>query len=78
MLFRDCLRQVNQDRNIFGACMVASGDADAMVTGLTRNPITVLNDIQKVIDRRPGERVFGLTIMIAKGPDGGDLRQPRA
>jgi malate dehydrogenase (oxaloacetate-decarboxylating)(NADP+) len=67
MLFRDCQRQVNQDRNIFGACMVESGDADAMVTGLTRNPITVLNDIQKVIDRRPGERVFGLTVMVAKG-----------
>ncbi len=67
MLFRDCQRQVNQDRNIFGACMVESGDADAMVTGLTRNTISVLDDIQKVIDPRPGERVFGLTIMIAKG-----------
>ena len=36
-LFRDCQRMVNQDRNVFGACMVALGDADAMVTGLTRN-----------------------------------------
>ena len=67
MLFRDCQRRVNQDRNIFGACMVENGDADAMVTGLTRNTISVLDDIQKVIDRRPGERVFGLTIMVAKG-----------
>ena len=67
MLFRDCQRQVNQDRNIFSACMVESGDADAMVTGLTRNTISVLDDIQKVIDRRPGERVFGLTVMVAKG-----------
>ena len=66
MLFRDCLRQVNQDRNIFGACMVAAGEADAMVTGLTRSPISILNDVQKVIDRRVGERVFGLTIMIAR------------
>jgi malate dehydrogenase (oxaloacetate-decarboxylating)(NADP+) len=66
MLFRDCLRQVNQDRNIFGACMVAAGEADAMVTGLTRSPLSILNDIQKVIDRRVGERVFGLTIMIAR------------
>ncbi len=67
LLFRDCQRQVNQDRNIFGACMVESGDADAMVTGLTRNTISALDDIQKVIDRRPGERVFGLTVMVAKG-----------
>ena len=39
LLFRDCQRLVNQDRNVFGACMVAQGDADAMVTGLTRNYI---------------------------------------
>lgn len=36
-LRRDCQRLVNQDRNAFAACMVASGDADAMVTGLTRS-----------------------------------------
>ena len=40
LLFRDCQRLVNQDRNVFGACMVAEGDADAMVTGLTRNYIS--------------------------------------
>ena len=28
-LHRDCQRMVNQDRNIFAACMVACGDADA-------------------------------------------------
>ena len=26
-LFRDCQRMVNQDRNVFAACMVAMGDA---------------------------------------------------
>src|ERR1700738_3795554 len=36
-LFRDCQRMVNQDRNIFASCMVALGDADAIVTGVTRN-----------------------------------------
>src|ERR1044071_5557303 len=34
-LFRDCQRLANTDRNAFGACMVALGDADAMVTGAT-------------------------------------------
>jgi len=67
LLFRDCQRRVNQDRNIFGACMVENGDADAMVTGLTRNTISVLDDIQQVIDRRAGERVFGVTVLVAKG-----------
>ena len=36
-LQRDCQRLVNQDRNVFAACMVACGDADALVTGATRN-----------------------------------------
>jgi malate dehydrogenase (oxaloacetate-decarboxylating)(NADP+) len=67
MLLRDCQRQVNLDRNVFGACMVASGDADAMVTGLTRNYTSALRDIRKVIDVRPGERLFGLTVMVARG-----------
>ncbi|HZH47056.1 MAG TPA: phosphate acyltransferase, partial [Roseococcus sp.] len=36
-LFRDCQRLVNQDRNVFAACMVALGDADALLTGETRS-----------------------------------------
>ena len=35
-LRRDCQKLVNQDRNVFAASMVASKDADAMVTGFTR------------------------------------------
>ena len=31
-LQRDCQRLVNQDRNVFASCMVATGDADAVVT----------------------------------------------
>jgi malate dehydrogenase (oxaloacetate-decarboxylating)(NADP+) len=38
-----------------------------MVTGLTRNYTSVLRDVLKVIDPKPGERVFGLTIMVARG-----------
>ncbi len=67
LLFRDCQRLVNQDRNVFGACMVANGHADAMITGLTRSYHTVLEDILRVVDAMPGQRVFGLTMMVAKG-----------
>ena len=67
MLFRDCQRQVNLDRNVFAACMLAMGDADAMVTGLTRNYTSALRDVRKVIDVRPGERLMGLTVMVARG-----------
>ncbi len=62
-LRRDCQRMVNQDRNIFAACMVAMGHADGMVTGLTRNAPTSWNDILRAIDIRKGEELFGLSIV---------------
>lgn len=67
LLFRDCQRLVNQDRNVFAACMVANGHADALVTGLTRNYHDVLEDVLRVIDPKPSHRIFGLTIMVTKG-----------
>jgi len=66
-LNRDCQRMVNQDRNIFAACMVAMGDADAMVTGLTRNYHAAMNNISSVIDPASGARVMGLSLVIDRG-----------
>jgi len=66
-LVRDCQRLVNQDRNHFGACMVALGDADAMVTGVTRNFSVALDDIRHVIDPKPGHRVIGVSVVVARG-----------
>ncbi len=69
LLQRDVQRMVNNDRNIFGACMVACGDADGMVTGLTRNYNTALRDIRLVSDERNGEHAIGMSIIISKsGP----------
>ena len=65
-LARDCQRMVNQDRNVFAACMVATGDADAMVTGLTRSVAVCLADIGHVIDAAPGAVSFGLTLMLGE------------
>ena len=62
-LRRDCQRMVNQDRNIFAACMVALGDADGMVTGLTRNATSSWNDILRAIDVKKGEELFGLSVL---------------
>ena len=67
LLQRDCQRMVNQDRNVFGALMVALGDADALVTGLTRNFHVSFEEISRVIDPRAGERVFGLTALVSRG-----------
>jgi malate dehydrogenase (oxaloacetate-decarboxylating)(NADP+) len=64
-LFRDCQRLVNQDRNHFAACMVALGDADAVVTGVTRNFSVALEDVRRCIDPKPGHRVIGVSIVLA-------------
>ena len=66
-LHRDAQRLVNLDRNVFGACMVALGHADGMVTGVTRNYATALDDIVKVIDPAPRERVMGMSVVLMKG-----------
>ena len=67
LLQRDCERMVSQDRNIFASCMVALGHADTMVTGLTRNYHSALNDVRRVIDHQPREVIFGLTMMVMRG-----------
>ena len=66
-LLRDCQRLINQDRNSFAAAMVAQGDADALVTGVTRNFSIALDDIRRVIDDKPGHRVVGVSIVISRG-----------
>ncbi len=66
-LLRDCQRLINQDRNHFAAAMVAQGDADAMVTGVTRNFSIALEEVRRVIDDKPGHRVVGVSIILARG-----------
>jgi len=66
-LYRDCQRMVNQNRNVFAACMLALGDADALVTGTTRSYYAALDEIRRVIDPVKGARVFGLNILLSRG-----------
>jgi malate dehydrogenase (oxaloacetate-decarboxylating)(NADP+) len=85
-LYRDCQRLVNTDRHTFAALMVKHGEADAMVSGATRHYSTVLADVRRVFDVRPGQRVIGISLVLARGrtvlvadtavtemPDGRDL-----
>ena len=65
-LFRDCQRLVNQDRNIFGSCMVACGDADGMVTGVTRPFAVAYSEVTRVIDTKQGECPMGITMVMAQ------------
>ncbi|MCR9214209.1 MAG: NADP-dependent malic enzyme [Proteobacteria bacterium] len=65
-LFRDCVRLVNRDRNIFAACMVAMGDADAVLTGVTRRFSVAFKEIQKVIEPMEGKRVIGVSVIVGR------------
>ncbi|WP_292039994.1 MULTISPECIES: NADP-dependent malic enzyme [unclassified Brevundimonas] len=64
-LRRDVQRMINQDRNYFGAAMVARGEADCMVTGVTRNFNMALKEVRRVLDVT--DRMIGLSILLAKG-----------
>ena len=67
LLERDCDRMIRNDRVIWGSCMVSCGDADAMVTGNTRRYAQSFEKINKVIDPRSGEIMFGLNMVVNKG-----------
>ncbi|HKU64766.1 MAG TPA: NADP-dependent malic enzyme [Rhizomicrobium sp.] len=66
-LYRDAVRMVTNDRNIYAASMLKAGDADAMVTGVTRNYANALADVRLVLDPPPGQRPIGMQVIFAKG-----------
>ena len=65
-LLRDVQRMVNHERNIFGAMLVELGEADVMLTGVTRNFATTYRQVRNVIDPVPGHRPFGLHLFVGK------------
>jgi len=67
LLERDCDRIIRNDRVIWTSCMVSCGDADGAVTGNTRKYATSLEKVNKVIDKRPGEIMFGLNMIVNRG-----------
>jgi len=66
-LYRDAVRLVTNDRNVYAASMLKAGDADAMVTGVTRTYATSLSDVRQVLDAPPGQRPIGMQVIFAKG-----------
>ena len=67
LLERDCDRLVRNDRVVWASCMVACGDADGAVTGNTRRFGASFDKVTQVVDARPGEIMFGLNMVVAKG-----------
>tara|TARA_B100001093_G_scaffold497144_1_gene543720 strand:- start:4315 stop:6597 length:2283 start_codon:yes stop_codon:yes gene_type:complete len=66
-LQRDVDRLVRNDRIAWGSSMIACGDADAMVTGNIRHYAASVEKLKKVVSSRPGEEIFGMTMMVSKG-----------
>ena len=63
---RDCERMVNTDRNIFGALLLKMGEADAMITGVTRTFAQTLREIRHVLDPKPEQIAFGVHILVGQ------------
>ena len=67
LLERDVDRLVRNDRIAWGSSMIACKDADAMVTGNIRHYAASIEKLKKVVDSRPGEEIFGMTMINSKG-----------
>jgi malate dehydrogenase (oxaloacetate-decarboxylating)(NADP+) len=65
-LRRDVELLVNQDRNIFGALLLALGEADVMITGVTRTYAQTLQQIRRVLDPVDGHKPFGIHVLVGQ------------
>ena len=65
-LKRDVQRMVNNERNIFAALMVEMGEADAMVSGVTRHFNQVMSQVRLVIDPVADHSPFGFHIFAGR------------
>ena len=63
---RDVERMVNRDRNIFGALLLAMGEADVMVTGITRPFRQTMIELLRVLDPAPGHTPFGIHLLVGR------------
>ncbi|HEY0243963.1 MAG TPA: phosphate acyltransferase, partial [Mucilaginibacter sp.] len=63
-------RKLLTDPNYYGACMVQFGEADALISGLSKNYVTTVKPSLQIIGTEKGvNRVAGMYLMITpKGP----------
>jgi len=65
-LRRDCERMVNRDRNIFGPLLLELGEADALITGVTRTYAQTMRELRRVIDPAQGRTCFGVHVLVGQ------------
>jgi len=63
-------KKLLRDRNYYGACMVQFGEADALISGLTKDYATTIRPALQIIGTEEGvKRVAGMYMMITRnGP----------
>ncbi len=64
---RDCHKIASRDRHVFASLLLAHGEADGMITGVTRKSAQVLSLINYVFDAEPGDGAVGITAVINGG-----------
>ncbi|HEY5722254.1 MAG TPA: NADP-dependent malic enzyme [Allosphingosinicella sp.] len=65
-LHREMERMVNQDRNTFAALMLALGEADVMITGVTRPYAQSIRQVRRVLDPKEGCTPFGIHVLVGQ------------
>ncbi|WP_395612559.1 NADP-dependent malic enzyme [Allosphingosinicella sp.] len=65
-MHRELERMVNQDRNIFAALLLAMGEADVMITGVTRPYAQSYRQVRRVLDPKDGVTPFGIHLMVGQ------------
>lgn len=69
MTENEAIKLISTNRNYFAASMVQFGEADTLISGLTRNYATTIRPALQVIGAKPNSRVAGMYIMLTtKGP----------
>jgi len=66
VLLRDAQRLVNHERNVFGALMLELGEADGMITGLTRNFAETFRQLRYALDPAAGHTPFGIHMYVGR------------
>ncbi len=65
-LLRDIERLVNQNRNIFASLLLEMGEADVMITGVTRPYGQTIREVRRVLDPKEGMTPFGIHILVGQ------------
>ena len=63
-LWRDCQRLVLRDRNIYSAILLAMGEGDQLITGITRTWRINYKELRRVIGPAKGKRMMGHSLLI--------------